>query len=124
MNFWDFFWLLVWSFFFVAYLMILFHIFGDLFRDHMSGWLKALWVLFLIIAPFLGALIYLIARGHGMAERQAAAMRQMQNDADARIREVAGTKTPADQIASAKQLLDNGAITATEFEQLKSKALA
>ncbi|HEX5578115.1 MAG TPA: PLDc N-terminal domain-containing protein, partial [Candidatus Limnocylindria bacterium] len=83
MNFWDFFWLLVWSFFFVAYLMILFHIFGDLFRDHMSGWLKALWVLFLIIAPFLGALIYLIARGHGMAERQAAAMRQMQNDADA-----------------------------------------
>jgi hypothetical protein len=124
MNFWDFFWLLIWSFFFVAYLMILFHIFGDLFRDHMSGWLKALWVIFLIVAPFLGALIYLIARGRGMAERQAAAVREMQDQADARIREVAGSKSAADQIASAKQLLDSGAITPEEFAQLKTKALA
>lgn len=126
MNFWDFFWLLVWTFFFVAYLMMLFQIFGDLFRDHeLSGWVKALWVIFLIVFPFLGALVYLIARGKGMAQRQAGDMRRMQEQTDARIREVAGTGSSAtDQIASAKALLDSGAITAAEFDQLKSKALS
>lgn len=124
MDFWDFFWLLVWSFFFVAYLMVLFQIFGDLFRDHMSGWFKALWVIFLIVAPFLGSLIYLIARGHGMAERRAGDIQQMQAQADAHIREVAGSKNASEQIASAKSLLDSGAITPQEFEQLKAKALS
>jgi hypothetical protein len=63
-NFWDFFWLLVWSFFFVMYLMVLFQIIRDLFRDRdLSGWLKALWIIALVFAPFLSALIYLIARG-------------------------------------------------------------
>ena len=72
MGFWDFLWLLVWTFFFVMYLMVLFQIIGDLFRDHgMSGWLKAVWIIALLLVPFLSALIYLIARGRGMAERQA-----------------------------------------------------
>lgn len=126
MDFWGFFWLLVWSFFFVAYLMLLFHIFGDIFRDEMSGWFKALWVIFLIILPFLGALIYLIARGRGMAERQASDVRRMREQSDAYIRDVAGSSgsSPTDQIASAKALLDSGTITAEEFEHLKRKALA
>jgi UPF0716 family protein affecting phage T7 exclusion len=125
-SFWDFFWLLIWTFFLVMYLMILFHIIADLFRDKdLSGWLKALWVIFLIIFPFLAALIYLIARGRGMAERQAGEMRKAQAATDQYIKSVASQgSSPADQIASAKSLLDSGAITQQEFEQLKAKALA
>ena len=124
MDFWDFFWLLIWSFFFVAYLMVLFQIFGDLFRDHMSGWFKALWVIALIIVPFLSALIYLIVRGRGMAERQAEAVGIAQDQADARIREVAGGTSSTEQIAKAKGLLDSGAINQEEFDRLKQRALA
>ena len=125
-SFWDFFWLLIWTFFFVMYLMILFHIIGDLFRDKdLSGWWKALWIIFLIIFPFLAALIYLIARGRGMAERQAGEMRKAQVATDQYIKSVASQgSSPADQIVSAKSLLDSGAITQEEFEQLKVKALA
>ena len=125
-SFWDFFWLLIWTFFLVMYLMILFHIIGDLFRDKdLSGWWKALWIIFLIIFPFLAAFIYLIARGKGMAERQAGEMRKAQVATDQYIKSVASQgSSPADQIASAKSLLDSGAITQPEFEQLKAKALA
>ena len=125
MDFGDFFWLLVWSFFFVMYLMILFHIIGDLFRDkELSGWWKALWVIALIIFPFLTALIYLIARGRGMAERQAGEMRRAQEATDSYIQQVAGRSNPTDQIATAKNLLDQGTITQTEFDRLKASALA
>ena len=124
MDFWDFFWLLVWSFFFVAYLMILFQVLGDLFRDDMSGWFKALWVIALIVVPFLSLLLYLIVRGRGMAERQASSVRDMRAQADAHIRDVAGTASATEQIAAAKGLLDSGAITSAEFEQIKRKALA
>jgi hypothetical protein len=125
MNFGDFFWLLIWSFFFVMYLMILFQIIGDLFRDKdLSGWWKALWVVALIIFPFLTALVYLIARGRGMAERHAGEVRQAQEATDSYIQQVAGRSNPADQIATAKGLLDQGTITQTEFEQLKAVALA
>jgi type VI protein secretion system component VasK len=125
-SFWDFFWLLVWTFFFVMYLMVLFQIIGDLFRDKdLSGWWKALWIIFLIIFPFLAAIVYLIARGRSMAERQAGEMRQAQAATDQYIKSVAAQgSSPADQIASAKSLLDSGAITQQEFEQLKAKALA
>jgi hypothetical protein len=125
-NFWSFFWLLVWSFFFVAYLMILFNIFADLFRDRQTGgWAKAFWVIFLLIAPFLAALIYLIARGHGMAERQLEAAQAQKAATDRYIQTVAGSgQTAADQIASAKSLLDSGAITQAEFDALKAKALS
>ena len=125
MDFSDFFWLLIWSFFFVCYLMVLFQIIGDLFRDReLSGWLKALWIILLIIFPFLAAVIYLIARGKGMAERQAGAVRSAQAATDEYIQSVATKGNPADQIASAKSLLDSGTITQEEFDKLKQKALA
>ena len=125
MGFWNFFWLLIWSFFFVAYLMALFHIFGDLFRDRqLGGWSKALWLVFLLIAPFLGALVYLIARGGGMARRQAEAMRQTQAETEQYIQSVAAQRSPTDQVTAAKALLDDGSITQIEYEGLKAKALA
>jgi Short C-terminal domain/Phospholipase_D-nuclease N-terminal len=124
-SFWDWFWLLVWTFFFVFYLIVLFHIIADLFRDRdLSGWWKAVWIIFLIIFPYLTSLIYLIARGRGMAERQTGEMRQAQAATDQYIQTVAGRSNPAEQIASAKNLLDSGAITQEEFETLKGKALA
>jgi type VI protein secretion system component VasK len=125
MVFWDFLWLLIWSFLFVTFLMVLFQIFGDLFRDpELSGWAKAAWVIGLIVFPWLMILVYLIARGKGMAERQAGAMRSAQKSTDEYIQTVASRSTPADQISSAKALLDSGTISQAEFDQLKAKALA
>jgi hypothetical protein len=124
-SFWDWFWLMVWWFFFIAYLMVLFHIIGDLFRDReLSGWWKAIWILFLIVLPAIGMLTYLIARGGGMARRSQAAASEARAATDAYIRDVASTSSPADQIASAKALLDQGAISRAEFDALKAKALA
>jgi len=124
-SFWDYIWFLIWIFLFIAYLMVLFQILTDLFRDsELSGWWKAVWVIFLIFIPLLTALVYLIARGRGMAERQVAAVRSAKADTEAYIQSVAQQASPADQIASAKGLLDSGAITPEEFEQLKAKALA
>jgi hypothetical protein len=125
MDFGDFFWLLIWSFFFVFYLMILFQIIGDLFRDkELSGWWKALWIVALIVVPFLSALIYLIARGRGMAERQAGEVRRAEAATDSHIQQVVGRGNPAEEIATAKGLLDSGTITSAEFDQLKAAALA
>ena len=124
-NFWDFIWLLFWTFAFVAYLFAIFAIIGDLFRDHkLNGWLKALWIIFLIFLPFLTALVYLIARGKGMAERSAAAAADAQQATDAYIRQTAGTAaSPSEEIAKAKALLDSGSITQAEYDTLKAKAL-
>lgn len=125
MGFWDFIWLLIWSYFFVMYLMLLFQIVTDLFRDpELGGVTKALWLIGLIVVPFLLALIYLIVRGSGMAERQAGAFRQARARTDDYIQSVAGRSSSAEEIASAKALLDDGAITQSEFERLKVKALA
>jgi predicted PurR-regulated permease PerM len=125
-SFWEFFWLVLVTFAFVAYLMILFQILTDMFRDHkLSGWLKAVWIIFLIIVPFLTAFIYIIARGKGMTERAIAANQAARESADAYIKSVAGGgATAAEQIHSAKALLDSGAISQAEFDQLKAKALA
>ncbi|QCQ93370.1 SHOCT domain-containing protein [Rhodococcus sp. SGAir0479] len=123
-SFWDFLWVILVSFAFIAYLMLLFSIITDLFRDHKSsGWAKAIWVVFLIIFPFITALIYLIVKGDDMAKRSVRAAQQMQDAQDAYIRQVAGKSGP-EQIADAKALLDAGTITPQEFEALKSKALA
>ncbi|SDB86631.1 Phospholipase_D-nuclease N-terminal [Sanguibacter gelidistatuariae] len=125
MDFWDFFWLLVYWFFFIVYLMLLFQILGDLFRDReLSGWWKALWVICLIVVPFLTALVYIIVRGRSMSERHYVAATAAKSQADSYIREVAGGQSPADQISTAKSLLDSGAISAEEFQTLKAKALA
>lgn len=126
MSFWDIIWFIIISFAFIAYLMVLFNIIADLFRDHSlgGGW-KAVWIFCLIFFPLITALIYLIARGQGMAERQMKAVGQAVAAQDAYIKQVAGSgQSPADQIASAKGLLDSGAINQAEFDALKAKALA
>lgn len=122
---WDFLWHFLVIFAWIAYLLVLFQILVDLFwRDHKtSGWVKAIWVVFLFVFPWLAALIYLIARGKGMAQRAQAAAAQAQKETDAYIREAAG-RSPAQEIAHAKELLESGTITQTEFDSLKAKALS
>lgn len=124
MDFWDIIWFIIVTFAFVAYLMVLFSILGDLFRDkETGGFAKAIWVIALIFFPFFTALIYLIARGQGMAERNVKAAKEMQDAQSAYIRDVAGS-SPADQIQKAKELLDSGAISQAEYDAMKAKALA
>ena len=120
---------LLWSFWFfiwVAAFTVWFRCIFDMFGDHtLSGWGKAGWAILLIFVPWLGALIYLIARGRSMTERQMSAMAQRQAAQDQYIQQVAGSAaTPTDQIANAKALLDSGTITQAEFDALKAKALA
>ena len=120
---------LLWSFWFfiwIAALMVWFRCLFDLFGDSsLSGWGKAGWAILLIFVPWLGALIYLIARGRSMTERQAAAAAQMQAEQREYIQQVASTSpAPAEEIARAKELLDSGVIDQTEFDALKSRALA
>ena len=123
-NFWDIVWFFFWTFAFIAYLMALFSIVSDLFRDHkLNGWFKAIWIIFLIFVPFLTALVYLIARGKGMAERSRRSAEQAEDAAKAYIRTTAGT-SPAEEISKAKSLLDAGTITQAEFDALKARALA
>ena len=123
-NFWDLILLIASSFIFIAYLIVLFQIVVDLFRDtEMGGGSKVLWIIGLIFLPVLTSLIYILARGRGMAGRQNAAVGRARADAEAYIRDVAG-KSPADQISAAKALLDAGTINADEFARLKAKALS
>jgi len=110
-------------FIFVAWIMVLFTILSDLFRDHgLSGWGKAAWVLFLIFLPFLAALIYLIARGGGMRERSIAQQQEAREQLDAYVRETAGG-SGADELAKLSGLRDKGAITEEEFQRAKDKLL-
>jgi hypothetical protein len=112
-------------FLFFAWFMCLFWIFGDIFRSRdLGGGAKTLWVLFVIIVPWLGILVYLIVRGHGMQERQLEQAKEMQKAQADYIQSVAGSGSSTDQIATAKGLLDSGAISQAEFDQIKAKALA
>ncbi|HSO15795.1 MAG TPA: SHOCT domain-containing protein [Arthrobacter sp.] len=125
-DFWD---VLLWSFWFfiwIAALMVWFRCLFDLFGDHtLSGWGKAGWSILLIFVPWLGALIYLIARGRSMTERQMKAIAEQQAAQQEYIQQVAGkSASPASQISDAKALLDSGAISQAEFESLKAKAMA
>lgn len=121
---WDFLWHFLIIFAWIAYLLVLFQILTDLFwRDHKtSGWAKAVWVVFLILLPWLTALVYLIARGQGMSERAQAAALAAKKETDDYIKQAAG-RSPAQEIADAKALLDSGTISQTEFDALKTKAL-
>ncbi|KQY44153.1 hypothetical protein ASD18_16100 [Cellulomonas sp. Root137] len=111
-------------FLFIIWFWLLIAIFGDLFRDpDTSGGVKALWVVLLVILPFLGILLYLIVRGKSMGARQAAQMQAAQSAFDDRIRSATASSSPTDQIAQAKALLDSGAIDQTEFAKLKATAL-
>lgn len=126
MSFWDIVWFIIISFAFVAYLMVLFNILADVFRNkESSGLTKALWMLFLVAAPFVTAIVYLVTQGPGMAERQLAAQRQVMEAQSAYIKSVAGGGvSPVDQIVQAKALLDANAISQEEFEAIKAKALS
>lgn len=123
-QFWNFIWLFFWSFAFIAYLFALFAVISDIFRDHeLSGWLKAVWIIFLVFVPFLTVLVYLIARGRSMAERQARSAQQAEAATTEYIRSVA-TASPSQEIAKAKELLDAGTLTQSEFDAIKAKALS
>ena len=114
-------------FIFFAWIMCVFYVFADIFRSRdMGGVAKTVWSLFVIFVPFLGVLVYLIARGGGMTERTLEQQQRMQDQQAEYVRSVVATSgggSSADQIASAKQLLDAGTITQAEFDQLKAKAL-
>jgi predicted PurR-regulated permease PerM len=120
-SFWDVLWTTFVVFVWVMFIVILINVLIDLFRSHdLSGWAKAGWLVVLVVLPFLGVLIYLIARGGGMQQR---AIKQQQHDVEQLKKMVGSSDGPADQIAQAKALLDSGAIDQAEFEKLKAKAL-
>ena len=124
MTIWDFFVWFFWFYIAISCLWIFITVIIDVFRDPgLNGWAKALWTLFLVFLPFLAVFIYLIARGRSMAERGAAASRAATAQTDDYIRSVAAKDSPAAQIESAKRLLDSGAVTASEYDALKAKAL-
>jgi len=122
----DLFWTLIIFFLWMAWIMVLFRVFGDIFSRHdIGGGKKAAWVVFTIFAPFLGVLVYLIAENDGMTERALARARSQQAQMDDYIRDTATSGGgAAAEIDKAKQLLDSGAITQSEYEALKQKALA
>jgi hypothetical protein len=110
-------------FLFVAWLWILFAIISDLFRDHeISGWGKAAWVFFLLVLPFLGALVYLIARGDGMRDRTIKAQEDAKRHFDDYVRQQAHS-SPADELHKLNELKDRGALSPEEFERAKAKLL-
>jgi hypothetical protein len=127
MSVWDFFVWFFWFYILITCIWIFITVIIDIFRDPtLGGGAKALWIIFLVILPFLAAFIYLIARGRSMAERRMKESVDAQADANKYIREVAGTSasSPSAEIESAKKLLDSGAITQAEYDSLKAKALA
>jgi len=112
-------------FVFAAWLMVLFTVVGDLFRDHgMSGWGKAAWIIFLIFLPFLGTLVYLIARGSGMQERALAAQQEAQKQIDAYVKQTASGGSAADELAKLAKLHDEKKLSDEEFERAKAKIVA
>jgi hypothetical protein len=121
----DVLWTIIIFFAWVAWLMILFRVIGDIFRRHdTSGWGKAAWLVFVIVLPFLGVLIYLIANGDEMGKRDVERAQAAQGQLDDYVRSVADSSGPAAEIDRAKQLLDSGAINQAEFDAIKAKAIA
>jgi hypothetical protein len=121
-GFWDFFWLMIWGFFFIAYLMVLLQVIVDVFRDRsLNGWVRTGWLIALFIAPPVTALAYIIVRGRGMGERS---LQPAQDTVDEKYLRLAANADPADTISRGKDLLDSGTISVSEFDRLKGKALA
>jgi hypothetical protein len=124
-TFGDVIWSMIVFFLWILWFWMLFTVLGDLFSRHdIGGWAKTGWCIFVIVLPFLGIFIYLIAEGHGMAQRAASRMQAQQSQMEDYVRSVAATGGPSDEIARGKELLDSGAISLEEFNQLKAKALA
>jgi hypothetical protein len=121
----DLLWTMLIFFLWVAWFWLLFMVWGDIFRrDDISGWGKALWLIFTIVLPFLGVFVYVIAQHDGMTQRNVDRARAERSQFDTYVRETAGSGGAAAEIERAKQLLDSGAITQTEFDAIKQKALA
>lgn len=124
----ELFWTMLWFFMFVAWIALLIRLLADVIsRDDASGWVKALWILFIIVLPLLGALVYLIANGRGMAQRTFAEANAREQSMRSYIRDVAAGSTgasTADEIAKLAELRDAGALTPSEFEAQKAKLLA
>ena|ERR1700712_343028 len=119
------FWTLLMFFGFVIWIWLLFTVFGDVFRrTDIGGWGKAVWIIGVIILPYFGVLVYLIAEHKGMAERAAQQQQAAKAQFDSYVQSAAGTTNPADQISQAKTLLDAGTISQDEFNAIKTKALA
>lgn len=120
------FWTMLWFFLFVAWIYLLIVVVTDIFRsDDLSGWGKALWVLFVVIVPWLGILVYLIARGGKMSARAASDYQRRDEEMRAYVRDAASTSgaSTADELTKLAALRDSGTITAAEFEQQKAKLL-
>jgi len=118
-------WSMVIFFAFVIWLWILFTVLADIFRRHdASGWVKVAWIVFVVVLPYLGVFVYLIAEHQGMTERAVQKQQASQAEAEQYVRSVAAQANPADQVAKAKDLLDQGAITEAEFTRMKQQALA
>ena len=121
----DVLWSMLIFFAFFLWIWLAITCFADIFRRRdESGWVKAIWIVFIIVLPYLGVLVYLIANHNSMADRQVKDVEQAQAAFDARVREVAATRDPAAEIEKAHSLLQAGAINQDEFERLKAKALA
>jgi hypothetical protein len=121
----DVLWTMFIFFAWVIWFWLLITVFADIFRRHdIGGGKKTLWIIFVIILPFLGVFIYLMSQGKSMAERNVKGAQAQQAQMDAHIKSVAGSGGAADEIDKAKKLLDSGAITQAEFDAMKAKALA
>jgi hypothetical protein len=119
------FWTMLIFFAFVIWLWILFTVLADIFRRRdLSGWLKVLWIAFIVLLPYLGVFVYLIAEHAGMTERSVKQQQEAQTQVDQYVKSVAAQSSPAEQVAKAKQLLDSGTITQSEFDAMKRSALA
>lgn len=122
----DLFLSMLWFFLFIAWLWLLFSVFGDIVKSKdLSGWAKALWSLFIVVLPLLGVLGYLVARGGGMADREEGRRRQMTDAFQARAGNAAGPSLGvADELTKLASLRDAGTITDAEFDTQKAKLLA
>jgi len=121
------FWTMMWWFLWIAWLMLLFRTFGDIFRSRdLGGWGKALWSIFVIAVPFLGVLVYLIARGHSMSQRDMEQAQAKEQAFQSYVQDAAGTNGngTADELTKLADLKTQGVITDAEFEQQKDKILA
>ena len=125
MTFWEVVWFCFLTFALFAYLMVLFRIFGDLFRDpDSSGFVKAVWIIALVLLPLITSLVYVIVRGKEMTRRDVEAIQRQRQEQETYIRDVAGGQASAtEEIARAREMLDAGLISQPEYERLKEKAL-
>jgi hypothetical protein len=119
------FWTMFWFFIWILWFILLFRVFGDMFRSRdMSGWAKAVWLIFVILVPFLGVFVYLIAHGNAMSQRDAEQAQARQQAFDSYVQDVASTGGSADELTKLADLKDRGVISDAEFQQQKAKILA